>query len=459
MVEMKTLTLNGVKYEIVDAAARALIGDLASLESDAPDLVSAINEALQNSGGSGVDAAEVQRIVEEYLEAHPPDAGEPGMPGADGADGVDGKDGKDGISPVVTVEAIEGGHRITISDALGIQTADVMDGKAGRDGVDGKDGAPGADGYTPQKGVDYFTREDVQKIAQEAAKLVTIDQVTPDQVVFPEGAQTTYAIGKVKLVNGSAELVPAGGTLEDFFNVFVDEKNPAVTQPSVQLTFSQAKAYEVGTSLTPTYSAKLSPGAYSYGPATGVTATAWEVTDTKGNTLGTASGSFPALTVADDTSYKITAKASYDDGEVPVTNLGKAYEAGQIKAGSKQATSLAITGYRNSFYGTMTAKDDITSDVIRGLAGKSGAALSNGATFDVDVPVGALRVVIAYPATLRDISSVKDVNGMSAEISSGFVPQTVSVEGANGYQAIDYKVYTLDFANANDAANTFTVTI
>lgn len=438
MTEMKTLTLNGVKYEIVDAKARAWIGDLSAMETDAPDLVSAINEALRKGSGSGVDAAEVQRIVEEYLAAHPPADGEPGEPG---------KPGKDGISPVVTVEPIEGGHRITITDAVGTQTADVLNGKDGKDG------------NTPVKGEDYFTPEDVQEIAQEAAKLVTIDQVTPDQVVFPEGAQTTYAIGKVKLVNGSAELVPAGGTLEDFFNVFVDEKTPAVTQPSVQLTFSQAKAYEVGTVVEPTYSAKLSPGSYSYGPATGVTASSWEVTDTEDNTLTAASGSFPALTVADDTIYKITAKASYEAGAVPVTNLGNEHSAGQIKAGSKQATSLAITGYRNSFYGTMEAKDEITSDVIRGLAGVSGAALANGSTFDVEIPVGAMRVVIAYPATLRDISSVKDVNGMSAEISSSFVPQTVSVEGANGYQAIDYKVYTLDFANANDAANTFTVTI
>lgn len=435
MTAMKTLTLNGVKYEIIDAKARSLIGDLSAMETDAPDLVSAINEALRKGSGTGVDAAEVQRIIEEYLAAHPPADGEPGEPG---------KPGKDGVSPVVTVEAIEGGHRITITDAVGTQTADVLNGK---------------DGYTPVKGEDYFTPEDVQQIAQEAAKLVTIDQVTPDQVVFPEGAQTTYAIGKVKLVNGSAELVPAGGTLEDFFNVFVDEKTPAVTQPSVQLTFSQAKAYEVGTVVEPTYSAKLSPGSYSYGPATGVTASSWEVTDTEDNTLTAASGSFPALTVADDSSYKITAKASYEAGAIPVTNLGNEHSAGQIKAGSKQATSLAITGYRNSFYGTMEAKDEITSAVIRGLAGVSGAALSNGSTFDVAIPVGAMRVVIAYPATLRDISSIKDSNGMSAEISSSFVPQTVSVEGANGYQAIDYKVYTLDFANANDTANTFTVTI
>ena len=68
-------------------------------------------------------------------------------------------------------------------------------------------------------------------------------------------------------------------------------------------------------------------------------------------------------------------------------------------------------------------------------------------------------MVIAYPATLRDVTSIADVNGMNAEIKTSFTKTTVAVEGANGAAAIDYKVYTLDFANANDAANTYAVTI
>ena len=90
---------------------------------------------------------------------------------------------------------------------------------------------------------------------------------------------------------------------------------------------------------------------------------------------------------------------------------------------------------------------------------KSGGALKAGSKFSITIPVGALRVVFAYPATLRDVSSVLDVNGLGAEIKSGFTQSTVSVEGADGYTAIEYKVYTLDFANANDTANTYNVTI
>lgn len=362
--------------------------------------------------------------------------GDKGDPGADGAQGPQGPQGEKG-------EKGDPGE-------TGPQ------GPAGADGAKGADGDPG---YTPQKGTDYFTPEEIDDVAKKAAGFVTIDEVDPAKVIFPDGLSTTYVVGKVTLTNGSGTLVKPGGTLQDFFNVFVDEKNPTATDPSVSLTFSQAKAYEVGSKVTPSYSASLNAGSYTYGPATGITATAWEVTDTKGNKATTASGSFAQFQVTDGISYKITAKATHGAGAVPVTNTGNPYTAVQIAAGSKSATSGAVTGYRNTFYGTLTAKSDITSSIVRGLASKSNKALANGNSFTVTVPVGALRVVIAYPATLRDVTSIKDVNGLNAEIASGFTKSTVNVEGANSYTAISYKVYIMDFATANDKANKFTVTI
>ena len=68
-------------------------------------------------------------------------------------------------------------------------------------------------------------------------------------------------------------------------------------------------------------------------------------------------------------------------------------------------------------------------------------------------------MIIAYPATLRDVTSILDVNGLNAEIKSGFTKTEVQVEGANGFDAIAYKVYTMDYAKANDTANTYKVTI
>ena len=278
-------------------------------------------------------------------------------------------------------------------------------------------------------------------------------------VYFSEDLTTTTAIGNITLTDGQATIAAAGKNLKEVFEtIFVKEKNPETTYPSVSLAFSQAGSYEVGSSVTPSYTAVLEAGSYTYGPATGVSATAWRVTDTNGNSKTFRNGTFPSFIVTDTIKYYITAEADYSEGEIPVTNLGNDYIDGQILAGTATKTSSAVTGYRKSFYGTLTSKDDLTNTKIRNLK-SSTSALKNGSTVSVNVPVGAMRVVFAYPASLQDLSSVKDVNGLEAEIVSGFSKTTVNVAGADGYDAIKYKVYYIDFANANDKNNYFTFKI
>ena len=281
-----------------------------------------------------------------------------------------------------------------------------------------------------------------------------------ENVYFDKDLVTTSAVGNITLTNGQATIATAGKNLKQVFDtIFVKEKNPSVTQPSVSVSLAGAGAKEVGTKVTPSYTATFSAGKYEFGPATGCSVTSWSVTDTNNaEPLNTATGSFTEITVADDTNYKVTAIGNFSAGAIPVTNVGNEYAAGKITAGSKSATSSAITGYRNSFYGTLTEKGELTSDIIRSL-NKSNKALTNGNSFDITIPVGAMRVVFAYPATLRDVSSVKDVNGLNAEISGAFRKSTLSVEGLNNFQGIDYKVYVTDFAEAVATANTYKVTI
>ncbi len=64
-------------------------------------------------------------------------AGKDGSPGPAGPAGADGKDGADGISPSVTVQDIDGGHRVSITDKDGEKVFDVMDGKDGAGGTGG----------------------------------------------------------------------------------------------------------------------------------------------------------------------------------------------------------------------------------------------------------------------------------------------------------------------------------
>lgn len=247
---------------------------------------------------------------------------------------------------------------------------------------------------------------------------------------------------------------------EAFTEIFSKRLQPTITaKPAVSLTFSQAKAYEVGTVVTPTYSASLSAGSYTYGPATGITAQTWEVTNTAGGSATTATGTFDDVTVVDGISYTITAKATYNEGAVANDNLGSPSSPEiKIAAGSANKVSSAITGYRNTFYGTTTNKTALDSDTIRTLT-KSGKALANGNKFTITIPVGAVRVVFAYPATLRDVTSVTDTNGLGAEVKSAFTMQKMVVKGAGSDAGIEYKVYTTEFAGPVETANTYNVTI
>ena len=53
------------------------------------------------------------------------------LPRAQGGAGGTGTPGRDGVSPTIAVEAITGGHRVTVTDANGAKSFDVLDGAAG----------------------------------------------------------------------------------------------------------------------------------------------------------------------------------------------------------------------------------------------------------------------------------------------------------------------------------------
>ena len=282
-----------------------------------------------------------------------------------------------------------------------------------------------------------------------------------ENVYFAQDLVTTSAIGNITLTNGQATIPAAGKNLKQVFDaIFVQEKNPTITQPSVSISCPQAGNHEVGSTVTPSYTANLNVGSYQYGPATGITADSWSVQNTNGNQLTTNTGTFDAIQVTDDTDYSITATASYGDGAIPKTNVGNNYAAGQIKAGSKSATSGHIRGFRAGFYGTLTSKDGaIDSALVRSLGNKTNAAPAQNNVWNISIPVGATRIVFAYPAFLRDVSSVQDSNGMNAEVKTAFTKYDVTVEGADSYTGIAYKVYVCDMADPNDTTNTYKVTI
>ena len=274
-------------------------------------------------------------------------------------------------------------------------------------------------------------------------------------VYFATDLTATAPVGVVEIpASGSTTIAAAGKSLKDVLaSILAKRVAPKATAPTASINFTNAtKAMEVGTVVTPTYTATFNPGSYTYGPATGIEVSAWSVTD--GTTiLTTASGSFPEITIGDQSgdpaTISLTATATHGAGAIPVDNLGDEAANVQIAAGSvSAATSTKLTCYRNFFYGglpTSTAEAPLTSDLIRGLT--KGGAYAGAKTLTVNAGAqGAKRVVVAYPkSTARaGLKEVLLTSSMNADITDAYVAQEVNVEGANGYAAIPYTVYVYE---------------
>ena len=57
-------------------------------------------------------------------------------------------------------------------------------GPPGEQGIQGSQGPAGKDGYTPIKGEDYFTKEEVADIARAASDLIEIPETAKDAVLY-----------------------------------------------------------------------------------------------------------------------------------------------------------------------------------------------------------------------------------------------------------------------------------
>ena len=278
-----------------------------------------------------------------------------------------------------------------------------------------------------------------------------------NNVYFDKDLIYTANIG-VKTVpgTGSGTITAAGKNVEEVLaSILAEEKNPDTTQPAASVTATNVGTFEIGTSKNINYTAKLSAGSYTYGPNTGIVA--GTVTATcDGKTLTGATGTFEGV-VAEATEKKVSVSIEHAAGATPKTNLGNAYEAGKIAAGTKTATSSGIKGVRYMFWGPVTKDVALNSANIRALAHKQASGAGTLDTFGAGA--GAKKVVVAVPAG-RKITKVIMPSVLNADVTALFVKQsaTVNVEGANGYTAAAYNIYVYQPASI-DAGETYTVTI
>ena len=264
--------------------------------------------------------------------------------------------------------------------------------------------------------------------------------------------------------------IAAGTSLQSILMDMLSQRlQPAITaNPSISITLNEAGAKEVGTEVTPTYKTGTNDGAYTYEATTGVTFSGWNIETVNRNTVhegaelqkATATtGSFTKFVVDEDTNYKVTATANGTAGTIAVDNLGDPSNP-TIQIAAKDgytATSSAVTGYRAWFYGYKKGSDakfdvaNLTSANIRSLTASNGSIPAKINATEMQ------QMFFAIPKGKKTKIAVEGTNPVAPQTVSG--PVTVSVEGANGFTAIDYDVWYISNATAAAGSQDYNITV
>ena len=275
-------------------------------------------------------------------------------------------------------------------------------------------------------------------------------------VYFDKDLTYTVGIGTLAQPSGSDTFSAAGKSVEQVLSsLMAKETDPDTTQPSATLSSNNIGAQEVGTNIAINYNISTNPGSYTYGPATGVTFSDYKATF-NGETLTGASGTFTSVQVTDTMNLSISGSVKHSNGVIPETNLGNAYEKGQIKAATKSLSKGTLTGYRNWFYGykaggaTIDAAN-LTSANIRALTPQNGSFPGTISTNKMQ------QMFFAIPKGKKtDVSVANNVNGAPCTVTK---VTDIMVEGANGYTAIAYDVWYVNNAAPDGGSNTYKITV
>lgn len=299
-------------------------------------------------------------------------------------------------------------------------------------------------------------------ITSDTDEIVYIDETKTQK---PLGSSKSKQEWEVQLGSGgtvgglkTGDTIPEGTTMDELIKLLTQKSVPATyVQPGVTCrvsTGTAAGSYEVGTEINTTLQ-----GTFTKNDAGELTTI--EILKNGSSILSQATSPITSeaqtFTLGEET-VSFTAKATYAVGPVKNDNLGQPSPEGQIKAGSKTSSAVSFTGKRNLFYGTgVGAAPEATSETVRGLANKK-LGPTNGTSFNINVAVGQQYVIIAYPATLRDLTKCFYVE-QNTDLAANFEKSTISVQGANGAAGADYKVYVYEMAIPAAAEMTLQVQI
>ena len=295
--------------------------------------------------------------------------------------------------------------------------------------------------------------------------------------VFENEITLTHNFGRYKTSNGFVKTTDAKGkTVSEWLvHALSETKEPTITQPTFSLSASgTGSGGEIGTYITAlNWNGTTTYGSYEYGPATGLSASnrTWSISnDIDSQTSTSEDGTF---TLTSDKQIQLTQEASKvyatitgvynldaSGAAAPYNNVGTT-TTGKItdKSGTKTA-SVSATAYRKPFYGVLTPDkvvdtSALTSAVIRALP-NSGTA-TKGLPGSISVPAGSQMVIFAAKAGAYTSLTATDDKAMNATVTFEKKAKAVKVEGANGFEAVDYDIWYVNWGAGIGSAKQLTL--
>lgn len=256
------------------------------------------------------------------------------------------------------------------------------------------------------------------------------NKVTVENLLGDFEATTSKEITVLGVTLGNlkpGDVIPKGITLTEFIEMAsTKEINPTYSAPSLSIAINKSGVFEHGEalsiSITPTFK-QNDAGAI----------TKYVLKRNNVEILNSASCDVfrDSIDIVHGQNISYSATVSYGDGPIKNTNFGNPCATGQIKAGSKTATSATIYPVGASYYGVLDS-DTPNETNIRGL--NKTVKNSKGFTFN-NVSANNQHIVYAYPSSFGRLTSIKDGNGFS--YLDSYKVETITIN------SIEYYVYTL----------------
>ena len=349
-----------------------------------------------------------------------------------------------GVSPDVEVTAITGGHRVSITDAGGTETFDVMD------GVDGQDGHDGATGRTPE----IFTTA-VGLAAGEAPYANTSGTIEQPLITFgiPAGQNGTNGTDGTDGIDGTDGVSPEVtiASITGGHSVTITDADHPTGQTFNVMDGAQGNPTEVngktGASITLTASdVGALPDTYT-APVTSVNsktgAVSLSASDVGALPSGTAVDKVDQ-TAATPTNYTywrpllVGASSNATEGFTPSTVTDKAYTFKTIEC--QPSTGTISAAFKGNLTGNVTGNitGDVTGDVTGNVTGNLTGDVTGTASGNYVLPADGI------PSTDLEDSYAKGVT------ANGEAYRTVSIPYGEVDSTSTNTAYTVTVPGINE---------